>query len=71
MQHLQEACETWFNITPTVLDQVRAGGESEERVVQRTAEFLVARQSVADFPAIVELEDVIAAYDDYISFMTR
>jgi hypothetical protein len=67
----EEACETWFNITPTVLDQVRVAGESEERVVQRTAEFLVARQGVADFPDIVELEDVIATYDDYVSFMTR
>jgi hypothetical protein len=26
---------------------------------------------VADFPAIVELEDVIATYDDYIDVMTR
>jgi hypothetical protein len=67
----EEVSETWFNITPTVLDQVRVEGESEERVVQRTAEFLVARQSVADFPDIVELEDVIATYDDYIEFMTR
>jgi hypothetical protein len=22
----EEACETWFNITPTVLDQVRVAG---------------------------------------------
>jgi hypothetical protein len=66
-----EACETWFNITPAVLDQVRVGGEDEERVVRRTAEFLIARQDVADFPDIVELEDVIATYDDFIEFMTR
>ena len=66
-----EACETWFNITPAVLDQVRVGGEDEERVVRRTAEFLVARQGVADFPEIVELEDVIATYDDFIEVMTR
>jgi hypothetical protein len=66
-----EACETWFNITPAVLDQVRVGGEDEERVVRRTAEFLVARQGVADFPDIVELEDVIATYDDFIEVMTR
>jgi hypothetical protein len=66
-----EACETWFNITPAALDQVRVGGEDEERVVERTAEFLVARQGVADFPDIVELEDVIATYDDFIEVMTR
>jgi hypothetical protein len=71
LQDDEEACETWFNITPTVLDQVRVADESEERVVQRTAEFLVARQGVADFPDIVDLEDVIATYLDYVPFMTR
>jgi hypothetical protein len=47
------------------------GDEDEERVVRRTAEFLVARQGVADFPDIVELEDVIATYDDFIEVMSR
>ena len=54
-----------------MLDQVRSDGEDEESVVRRTAEFLTARQSVADFPDIVELEDVIATYGDFIEFMTR
>jgi hypothetical protein len=67
----EDVCETWFNITPTVLHQVRVDGEDEERVVRRTAEFLLARQSVADFPDIVELEDVIATYDDYIAVRAR
>jgi hypothetical protein len=67
----EEVNETWFNITPAVLDQVRVEGEDEERVVRRTAEFLVARQSVADFPDIVELEDVISTYAEFIEFMTR
>jgi hypothetical protein len=66
-----ETCETWFNVTPEVLDQVRDGDEEEERVVRRTTEFLVARQGVADFPEIVELEDVISTYGDFIEFMTR
>jgi hypothetical protein len=65
----EDACETWFNITAEVLDQVRGAGEAEELVVRRTAEFLAARQDVADFPQIVELEDVIASYDDFIPFM--
>jgi hypothetical protein len=67
----EDACETWFHITPAVLEDVRVEGEDEERVVRRTAEFLVARQSVADFPDIVELEDVIATYDDFVEHMTR
>jgi hypothetical protein len=66
-----EASETWFNITPALLDQVRVGEENEELVVRRTAEFLLAHQGVADFPDIVELEDVIATYDGFIDFMTH
>ena len=67
----EETCETWFNITPDVLDQVRVADEDEERVVRRTAEFLLAHQGVADFPEIVELEDVISTYGDFIQFMTQ
>jgi hypothetical protein len=66
-----DVSETWFNITPAVRAQVTIEGEEEEGVVRRTAEFLVARQSVADFPDIVELEDVISTYGDFVDFMTR
>jgi hypothetical protein len=66
-----EAVETWFNLTPAIVERVRIAGETEEQVVRRTADFLVARQGVADFPDIVELEDVIATYDDFMAFMTR
>jgi hypothetical protein len=65
----EDACESWFHLTPTLVQEVGAG--DEERLVRRTAEYLVERQSVADFPTIVELEDVIATYDDYVDAMTR
>jgi hypothetical protein len=71
LQDGEDVAETWFNITPELLDRVLAQGEDEEGVVRRTAEYLVARQDVADFPRIVELEDVIASYDDYVDFMNR
>jgi hypothetical protein len=67
----EDDCEAWFNLTPEVLAQVQGDGEGEEEVVRRTAEFLTARQSVADFPEIVELEDVISSYDDFVGFMNR
>ena len=66
-----ETCESWFHITPALVDRLRSGDEAEESVVRRTAQFLVARQEVADFPQIVELEDVIATYDDFVGSMTR
>jgi hypothetical protein len=57
--------ESWFNVTPEVLERLRAGTGDEEDVVRRTAEFLAERQDVVDYPTVVELEDVIATYDDY------
>jgi hypothetical protein len=45
----EDVCESWFNITPAVLDEVGVDG--------------------ADVPSIVELEDVLATYDDYVDAM--
>jgi hypothetical protein len=66
-----ELTESWFTITPGLLEGLRDGGEDEEHVVLRTAEFLVGHQGVADFPAIVDLEDVLATYDDFVDFLRR
>jgi hypothetical protein len=64
-----DVCESWFNVTPEVLGRLRVGTDDEEGVVRRTAEFLAERQDVADYPPVVELEDVIATYDDYLHVM--
>jgi hypothetical protein len=66
-----DVSESWFNITPPLLERLRNGDEDEQRFVRRTAEFLVQRQGVADFPAIVELEDVLATYSDYVDYLNR
>ncbi len=72
LQEDEERSESWFHITPAVLERLRVSREDEEGVVRRTAEFLAERQGVGDFPDVVELEDVIATYhDDYIEFLTR
>ncbi|WP_255624079.1 hypothetical protein [Pseudonocardia sp. ICBG1034] len=34
-------------------------------MVRRTVEFLLCYQGVPDFPAMVELEDVLAAYGEF------
>lgn len=65
-----DSCQTWFHLTPDLLDLVRRGDDDEERVVRRTTRFLLQHQEVADFPAIVELEDVLATYPDFRAFMT-
>ena len=66
-----EVTESWFTITPSLREQLCSDGEDEEHFVRRTAEFLVQHQDVADFPDIVDLEDVIATYDDYVDFLRR
>jgi hypothetical protein len=65
-----DVVESWFRLTPSVLEDVSAGHGDEERVVRRTVEFLLERQDVEDFPDLVELEDVIASYTDYLAAMT-
>jgi hypothetical protein len=38
----------------------------DEELVRRTVRFLLGHQDVADFPDIVEIEDVAAGYPDYL-----
>lgn len=71
MRDGEDACESWFSVTPALLAELGVRDDDEERAVLRTAEFLVERHGVPDFPDIVELEDVIATYGEYVSFMTR
>jgi hypothetical protein len=69
LQDGEDVGESWFNLTPEVLEQLRVDEDAEGRCVRRTTEFLLEHQSVADFPDIVELEDVIATYEDYSSLI--
>jgi hypothetical protein len=72
--HLRDAedvTESLFTATPSGLDELRVEGETEENFVRRTTEFLLRRQGVADFPSIVDLDDVIATYGDDEDFLRR
>ena len=69
LQDQGETVETWFRLTPESLDKLGADDDEEEDVVRRTVEFLARHQDVADFPDVVEIEDVISSYDDYLEFM--
>jgi hypothetical protein len=57
--------ESRFRASPAVLDQLDAPHD-ERRVVEETAVYLAERQAVMDLPQMVDLEDVAAAYGDYI-----
>ena len=64
-----EVVESWFRVTPELLEELGARPDEEERVVRQTVEFLGRHQEAVDFPRIVELEDVIATYDGYVAAM--
>jgi hypothetical protein len=61
----EDVAESWFNVSPAVLLELGVEPEQEADLVRRTVGFLLQHQDVADFPEVVELEDVIASYDGY------
>ncbi len=57
--------ESWFRLSPGLRDELGLDVDDEE-LVRRTVRFLLGHQDAADFPDIVEVEDVAAAYPDYL-----
>jgi hypothetical protein len=68
--HDEEKIESWVRVTLGLLEELGVQAD-EERVVQETAVFLAEHQDVADMPAVIELEDVVAGYDDYLPRLTN
>jgi HSP20 family molecular chaperone IbpA len=64
-----EDVQTLFRVSPEVMDKL--GLDDEEEVVRRTVAFLRKHQDVADFPDNIDLEDVMASYEDYVPEMTE
>jgi hypothetical protein len=65
LQEGEDVTESWFSVTPELLEQLDIATLAEEDVVRRTAAFLAERQDVIDYPTVVELEDVMATCHDY------
>ena len=57
--------ESWFRLSPGLREELGLEVDDEE-LVRRTVRFLLGHQDAADFPDIVEIEDVVAAYPDYL-----
>jgi hypothetical protein len=53
---------------PAVVAQI---ADDEQRVVEATAAYLIARQSADDLPEHVDLDTVAAAYDGYVADLHR
>lgn len=65
-----EVTESWFRVTPEVLEELGVPADDEEGLVGRTVEFLLRHQGVPDFPRMVELEDVLSSYGDFAAAVT-
>ena len=53
---------------PAVVERI---ADEEQRVVEATAAYLIARQSADELPEQVDLDDVAAAYDGYVEDLQR
>jgi hypothetical protein len=60
-----EEIESWFRLSPGLGEELGLEVDDEE-LVRRTVRFLLGHQDAADFPDIVEIEDVVAGYPDYL-----
>jgi hypothetical protein len=66
LQADDETVESWIRVDPDVLERDDLPWDEQE-LVRRTVRFLLGHQGVADFPQVVEIEDVIAGYPDYLA----
>ncbi|MGK4580151.1 hypothetical protein [Kitasatospora sp. HPMI-4] len=67
----EEVIESRFQASPAVLEELRLAEADEPRVVREAALFLAERQPIIDFPQMVDLDDLVAVYDDFISELGR
>lgn len=59
-----QSVESLFRMNPDLQGRLGAPEADELAVVEATARFLSRHQSVIDFPPMIDLEDVLATYDD-------
>lgn len=52
--------------SPGIVDQLVRDEADEVRVVEATAGYLIARQRADDLPSQLDLDDVAAAYSDFV-----
>ena len=55
---------------PEVVARIAGADADESRVVAATMDYLAARQRSDELPEQLDLDDVVAAYDDYVDDLT-
>jgi len=66
-RHGGAVVESRFRSTADVLDRLGVSEADEQRVIEETASYLFEHQPVIDLPPMVDLDDMAAAFDDYIA----
>ena len=59
-----QSVESLFRMNPDLQGRLGTQDAEEVAVVEATALFLSRHQSVIDFPPMIDLEDILATYDD-------
>ena len=66
-----DTAESQFVVSPDALEEFGLNPRDEQQIVEYTARFLVDHQSVIDFPTLVYLDEVAAAYGNYSADLRR
>jgi hypothetical protein len=68
IQQAEDTVVLRVHADPAVVERI---ADEEQRVVEATAAYLIARQSADELPEQVDLDDVAAAYDGYLEDLQR
>ena len=66
----EQTVEVRVHASPEVVARIGVDDTEENRIVEATAAYLIQRQRADDLPATLDLDDVAAAYSDYITDMS-
>jgi hypothetical protein len=67
----EEQVEIRIQASHDVVQRLGLREVDEPRIVEATAVFLLERQLAVDLPPTLDLDDVVAGYDNYLSELER
>jgi hypothetical protein len=67
VHHSAGMIESRFRASPDVVDSLGLPASEERRTVEESARYLLDRQPAIDLPPMVDLDDMAAAFDDYVT----
>ncbi|MFC1415845.1 hypothetical protein [Streptacidiphilus cavernicola] len=63
--------QTRVRVTPDVLRRTSAAVTDEAQVVDLALQWLLERQSAADLPQMIDLDDIAAGYPDFVTDLAQ